>query len=120
MPSTGGVLGTSRRSLLERRIEPRCRLGSSLGNVMRNDIQPLAVPTQNTTPHLKVLESGDLALETTSDGTQDDAHIALDWLIGLWVQDELGLCVVGECHVRGATEVGDEMRSRDIEVGKVC
>ena len=87
---------------------------------MSDDVQPLAVLAENTTPHLKVLVRRNLALETTSYRAQDDAHGAIDGLIGLWVQHKLRLGVVGESHVRSAAEVCDEMGSGNIEVGKVC
>lgn len=84
LPATSSVLWTSYWSL-ECRIEPRCRLGSSFRDIMCNDIQPLAVPAENTTPHLEARVRRNLALEAALDGTKYDAHLALDGKVCLGV-----------------------------------
>lgn len=119
VPTASRISRPSLSRLCESRIQPLIRSRSILGHEMRHNVHPLAIPAQDATPHLKTLVWRNLLLEAALDGAEHDAHGALERLPGLGVKDELRLFVSGQVGHGLAAEVGDEVGSRDVEVGEV-
>lgn len=118
VPAASRVAGAPDLDAGEARVQPRGRLGRALGDKVRDDVHPLAVPAQDLGPHLVRLVRRHLLLEAALDGAEEDAQGPLDGRARRGVQHELALRVVRHVAQRGAEEVRDEVRARDVEVGE--
>ena len=108
-------LGAGRAELL---AIPAGRLDLALDDVMGDDIQPLAIPRQNTTPHLVSLHRRDFASKRTEHGAQADTKTTLNYVSGR-VNNKLVLGIIADNGHGGTQQVGDQVRTRDVEVGEV-
>lgn len=108
-------LGAGRTELL---AIPAGRLDLALDDVVGDDIKPLAIPRQNSAPHLVTLHGRDLASKRAEHGAQSDTKPALDD-VTLGVQNELVLGVVADYGHGGPKQVGDEVGTGDVQVGEV-
>ena len=85
---------------------------------MRDDINPLTIPAQNSRPHLIALVHANLPLESRHHPAEHDTPAACDWLPFL-IQNQSFPFVVLELLDPGLEEGANEMRACDVEVGEV-
>ena len=97
---------------------PASRLDLALDDVVSDNVQPLAIPRQNATPHLVTLHRRDLASERAEHGAQTDTESALDH-VSSRVQNHLVLGVIADNGHGGAQQVGYQVRAGDVQVGEV-
>lgn len=83
---------------------------------MRDDVDPLSVPSEQARPHLVFLVRADLALEATVYAAEHDAPLAL---CGLAVGSDDGVWFLVEFADGDVHERGDEVGAGDVEVGEV-
>lgn len=85
---------------------------------MRNDIDPLPIPTQDATPHFIRLIDAYFALEIAHDAPEHDAPATLD-RIAIFVQNQFVRGIVLQGVDAGFEKAADDVGPRHVEVGEV-
>ena len=116
LPATSGVAGSADLDLAVGRVEPRGGFGGSLGDKVREDEHPLAIPAEYAAPQLVPAVGRHLLLEAALDSAEEDTQGTLDGLVGLGVEDQAAAGVVREVAEGRAAEVGDEMAAGNVQV----
>ena len=87
---------------------------------MRHHVQPFPVPAEDLAPHFVTLVRANLFLEAAFDCSQANSQCAVDGLLCVGVENDLVLSVLGEQAHGPSGQVGEQVGTGDVEIGKVC